>query len=134
MDRNAEHLRLLSIFYYVLGGLTALFSCVFIIHIVMGLFFLVAPNSGHGGAPPKAFGALFALLGFMAVIIGWISAALMVFTGRFLSQRKHYVFCLVIAGLCCLSVPFGTILGVFTIIVIQRPEVKAMFEQKPVVS
>lgn len=133
MDRNAEHLGLLSIFYYVLGGLTALISCAFIIYIIMGLVFLVG-SQGNGGASPKALGALFVVAGFMAIIAGWIGAALMVYTGHCLKYRKHYIFCMVIAALCCISVPLGTILGIFTIIVLQRPEVKAIFEQKPVVS
>jgi hypothetical protein len=39
----------------------------------------------------------------------------------------HYIFCLVIAAVECIFMPFGTVLGVFTIIVLQRPTVKAMF-------
>src|SRR4051812_11970779 len=35
--RDADHLRLLSIFHYVYGGVAALFSCFFIIYIVIGV-------------------------------------------------------------------------------------------------
>ena len=31
------------------------------------------------------------------------------------------------AGIECMFTPFGTVLGVFTIIVLMRPEVKTMF-------
>ena len=37
MNQDQEHLRLLSIFYYVCAGLTALFACIPIIHLVLGL-------------------------------------------------------------------------------------------------
>jgi hypothetical protein len=51
--------------------------------------------------------------------------------GYFLSLRKYYTFCLVMAGIECLFMPVGTVLGVFTIIVLMRPTVKAMFEIAP---
>ena len=37
------------------------------------------------------------------------------------------MFCLVIAALLCMITPFGTVLGVFTIIVLVRPSVKLLF-------
>jgi len=48
-------------------------------------------------------------------------------TGRSLSRRKCYSFALVMACVECLFIPFGTILGVFTIIVLLRESVKALF-------
>lgn len=59
------------------------------------------------------------------------TAALSGFAGRSLSRRRHYVFCLVAAGLACLSFPLGTALGVFTFMVLQRPSVKALFGPSP---
>ena len=59
-------------------------------------------------------------------------AAVEFFTGYSLSMRKNYVFCFVIACLTCLKMPLGTILGVFTILVLNRPTVKEMFNQAPV--
>jgi hypothetical protein len=32
------------------------------------------------------------------------------------------------AGVACLFMPFGTVLGIFTIIVLVRPQVKALFD------
>ena len=39
-----EHLKLLSIFHYVVSGLAAFFACIPIIHLVIGLFFILAPQ------------------------------------------------------------------------------------------
>ena len=44
-----------------------------------------------------------------------------------LSRRKGYSFALVIASIECLFVPFGTILGVFTIVALSRESAKALF-------
>ena len=54
-------------------------------------------------------------------------AALIAFAGRSLQQRTRYLYCLVMAGVECIFMPFGTVLGVFTIIVLMRDSVKPLF-------
>ena len=128
MNQDLEHLRLLSIFHYVVGGMMAFFACIPIIHVVIGIVMLRNPG-GFGGQPPPPFiGLLFVIIGGTVILIGWVLAALVIISGRFLTQRKHYVYCLVIAGVSCLFMPVGTILGVFTIIVLVRPSVKGLFQ------
>ena len=134
-DQDAEHLRLLSIFYYVMAGVTALFSCIPIIHVVIGWSMLRNPGAfadpAQGAPEAEWMGWLFVLLGGIFVLGGWIFAALQALTGRFLRERTRYTFCLVVAGVSTLFMPFGTVLGVFTIIVLIRPSVKALFGQAP---
>ena len=128
MNQDLEHLRLLSIFHYVVGGMMAFFACIPIIHVVIGIVMLTNPG-GFGGQPPPPFiGLLFVIIGGAVILIGWVLAALVIISGRFLAQRKHYVYCLVIAGVSCLFMPVGTVLGVFTIIVLTRPSVKGLFQ------
>jgi hypothetical protein len=126
-----DHLRLLSIFHYVFGGITAFFSCIPIIHVVLGLLFILAPEKfGHGGnqPPPEFIGFLFVIVGGAVIILGWTFSALVVIAGRCIASRTHYTFCFVMACIECLSVPFGTVLGVFTILVLNRPSVKELFK------
>jgi hypothetical protein len=48
--------------------------------------------------------------------------------GRSLARRKRYLFCLIVAGtMCVMCNPLGTVLGVFTIVVLLRPSVKELF-------
>jgi len=35
-----------------------------------------------------------------------------------------------VAAVECIFMPFGTVLGVFTIIVLNRPSIKALFQQE----
>ena len=59
--------------------------------------------------------------------MGLTLAVLILAVGRSLSRRKRYNFCLVMACVECLFMPFGTALGVFTIVVLNRPSVKQSF-------
>lgn len=129
LTQDEEHLRLLSIFHYVVGGLAGLCALIPIIHVVLGLFFVFAPEKVQGnGQPPPAFvGWMFVILGAVFVVFGLALAGCMVAAGRFLAQRKRYTFCLVMAGVECLFMPFGTVLGVLTLIVLNRESVKQLF-------
>ncbi len=133
MKRDEEHLQLLSIFHYVVAGLAGLFACFPIIHLILGLVFLFASHhvTGNGEPPPAFIGWIFVILAVTFITLGWILAALILTTGRFLARRKHYQFCLVMAGIECLFMPFGTVLGVFTILVLVRETVKPLFGVYP---
>jgi hypothetical protein len=128
-DQNEQHLRLLSIFHYVVGGLLGLFACMPIIHMVIGIVFIVSPGSmgDAGGPPPELFGWIFVIIGGLFVLGGWSVAVCVILAGRFLASRTHHTFCLVVAGVECLFMPFGTVLGILTLIVLSKAEVKAMF-------
>ena len=43
-------------------------------------------------------------------------------------QRRSRMFCLVVAGISCLGIPYGTILGVCSFIVLGRDSVAAQFD------
>jgi hypothetical protein len=126
MSQDLEHLRLLSIFHYVVGGLLALFACLPFIHFFLGL----AMASGvfeHTEPGVRLIGAGIMVFAGLFILAGWILAACLVVAGRNLARRRRYTFCLVVAGVSCVFMPFGTVLGVFTIIVLSRPTVKEMF-------
>jgi hypothetical protein len=128
-----EHLKLLSIFHYVLGGISAFFACIPIVHIVLGLFFIASPQSfGQSGNQPPAFlGWLFLTMGGCFMCFGWVFAILVLIAGRCIALRKSHTYCFVVACLECTWMPFGTCLGVFTILVLNRASVKALFNPKP---
>jgi hypothetical protein len=68
-------------------------------------------------------------VGFAAIMIlfGWAFAFCMILAGRSLAARRRYTFCIVMAAIGCLFMPFGTVLGVFSVIVLLRPSVKELF-------
>jgi hypothetical protein len=129
-----EHLRLLSIFYYVSAGTTALISCFPILHFLMGLIFIVAGASmasDGNDAPPTFIGWILCAIAGFVILTGWTIAFLKFLAGRYIAQKKNHTFCLIIAGFSCLAMPYGAILGVMTFMVLLRDSAKAQFVQIP---
>jgi len=126
MSQDSEHLKLLSIFHYVVAAMAALFACIPFIHFFMGLAMATGtfPDTGPEVQPVGIFLMVFAGLFILA---GWALAVLIAYAGRSLQTRRRYTYCLVMAGVECIFMPFGTVLGVFTIIVLMRDSVKPLF-------
>jgi hypothetical protein len=130
MDPSTEnHVRLLSIFHYVLAGLSAFFSLLPLAYVGFGVAMLSgALEDGHGAPPPRPFGWMIIAFGTVMFLAVATCAVLVAVAGRFLARRRHWTFCIVVAALSCTFFPFGTVLGVFTIIVLAKDEVKREFE------
>jgi hypothetical protein len=130
MDSDEQSLKLLSIFHYVVAGMTALVGCFPIIHLTIGIAVLSGQWSPEPNNPPAAaiMGWAFTLVAGSIIVAMWSLAAVIACAGRFLQSRRRRMFCLVVAGLECTMMPFGTVLGVFTIIVLLRPSVQRLFE------
>ncbi len=133
MSEDEQHLRWLSISHYVLGTFSALFYLLAGAAFGFITFAMSRPeiftNGGRGNPPPKAFVVFW--IAMMSFTFLWWGCQLVgtFLAGYFLALRKHYVFCFILAALDCMRFPFGTVVGVFTIIVLSRPSVKALFTQ-----
>ncbi len=138
MSQDEEQLKLLSIFHYVVGGLAGLFALLPIVHLVFGLMIVFSPETfpgKPGDSPPALLGWFFVGIALAAILFGLALAASIVVAGRSLAKQTRYTYCLVVAGIECMFMPFGTVLGVFTIVVLMRESVKPLFHaslpQKP---
>ena len=130
MTNDQDYLRLLAIFHYVVGGLCGLCACIPIFHLSVGIGLVSgAFTPPSGPPPPAAFGWLFIVVATVAIVTGWALAVGLVVAGWMLQQRRAYYFCLVMAGVACLFQPFGTVLGILTIVVLARPQAKALFDR-----
>ena len=131
MNQDTEHLRLLAIFHYIVAGLAAVFSFFPLLYTTIGGIFIFAARHGTPKPgeelPPEFLGWIFLVLGLFLFLLGIAMAICVSIAGRCLSRRKCYSFALVIACIECLFIPFGTILGVFTIIALSRESVKRLF-------
>jgi hypothetical protein len=128
---DADHLKILSIFHFVGAGLALLGILFLLAHFAM--FHFIFTNSkfweDQKQAPPPA--EFFAIFKWFYLVFGvWFltSGVLNVISGLCLRARKHRTFSLVVAGINCLHIPLGTVLGVFTIIVLIRDSVRELYE------
>jgi len=106
--------------------MTALFACIPLIHLAIGIAMLCGAFDGKD-APPRALGLLFVIFPIFFILCGWVLAACMIIAGSKLARYRARTYCLVVAAIECLVMPFGTVLGVFTIIVLMRDSVKELF-------
>ena len=136
-DRDEEHLRILAICHYIAGAIAILFSCFFIIYIVMGIAIVSGkmpmgpPTTPTGAAPiqQSSFGYIFIVMGGIAVSIGWSVGAAIIYSGICLGRKRRRMFSLIVAAISCAFVPIGTVLGIFTLLVLLRDSVRMSYAQ-----
>jgi hypothetical protein len=76
---------------------------------------------------PNLLAGFSPLIGSLLFLLGIAIAICILIAGRSLAKHTRYWFAFVVACIECLFIPFGTILGVFTIIVLSRDSVKELF-------
>lgn len=131
--QDQEHLKLLSLGYQISAVLTALYAPLGFIYLLFGgMFALLGSGSDKSHDMPPAFlGWIFVALGMVFILACLTIAALKWHVSNCLKERRSRVFCQVIAGLSCLVIPYGTLLGVLTFMVLGRPSVERMFQTAP---
>ena len=126
------NLQALSIFHYVYAGLSACSSLLGLFYVALGQLLgwavAQAPKPQHGEAPPpELFQWLFGILGFVVMAVALTIALLSFLSGRAIARRRSRTFSLVVAGILCLTGPIGIALGVFTLVVLLKPEAERLY-------
>jgi hypothetical protein len=124
--QDDEQLRLLSILHFVMAGLSALGLCAGPFYMMMGATLASGSKDGPGTM------AFFVMMGAVVTFISLVATGLTAYAGYCIRERKNWMFVFVVDCLLCLNAPLGTLLGVFTIIVLLRPTVKEAFGEKVV--
>jgi len=129
---DAEHLRLLSIGYVVSGVLSALFSLLGLVYLVIGIVMGAALSSEMAKAgkeaPPAFIGYVLGCFGLGIFLFMVLLAGLKFRAAWCLKHRRARTYCMVVAGISCLGIPYGTLLGVFSFVVLGRNSVRLLFE------
>jgi hypothetical protein len=106
-----------------------LFGCFPAFHLIFGIVMLVVPmeDDCKDPFPAKIIACMMIFFAAAFIAAAWTLATLIMITGCKLAKMKSYLFCIVIAGVECIFMPIGTVLGVLTIILLSRPSVKELF-------
>ncbi len=133
--QDRDHLRLLAIFHYVFAALGICGLGFTAFHYTMMRSVMTMEQAKNSAQPPpEAIMDMLIWIYIAMVAMFFIGMLLNIMAARFLQARRHRTFCMVVAGLNVLQVPFGTLLGVFTLLVLARDNVRQTFEPTATVS
>lgn len=131
--KDAEHINLLAIFHFIFAGICILGIGFLFLHYAFMHSFFANPDmwKGSKNPPPNMQEFLKIFIWFYVVfgVLFIIAAILNVISGICLRQRKYRTFSLVIAAMDCLQIPFGTALGIITLIVLMRDSVRTSYRK-----
>jgi hypothetical protein len=128
-----EHLRLLAWGYVFSGVMTALFSLMGLVYALIGLamsrFGSYMANNGTQpiSLPTESMATVLGVFGVIFFLVVASLAVAKLVVASCLRRRKSRMLCLVVAGITCLGVPYGTLLGVCTFLVLGRDNVIEQF-------
>jgi hypothetical protein len=129
---SADHLRLLSVFHYIWAAL-GIFGLGFLALHWSIMSPMLDPEflARQKNPPPPEMIRIFAHFGWFYAafaVYGVTTMVLNALAGRWLQARRNRTFCIVVAALNCISIPLGTVLGVFTLVVLTKPDVQRSFD------
>jgi MFS family permease len=132
--RLAEHLKTLSICHHVYAGLAACGSCFGGIYLAIGLtvpeMIRHAPKNQSQPMPEevgKMFSLLFGGVGVAIIVLALTLATLCFLSGRAIARHDNRTLSLVVAGIVCLTGVLGVVLGVFTFVLLLKPEAERLY-------
>jgi hypothetical protein len=126
-----EHLRMLRMAYFVSGAAAGFYGGMGLLYIALGTTMsrfagsFPAAGSPYDASFPRSF---FVIIGVLLVAFGAVVVLLRLYTARCLRQRRSLWLCYLTAALACLEIPWGTLLGVTTFVVLSRDSVRARFD------
>lgn len=125
---HSETLRLLSIFHYIFASFAVFgIGFLFLHHRLVNSMFAGEDWSQHPNPPPEAFVEMLTWFYVVFGVILLLGLVLNLLVAISLRQRRRWMLCAVVSGLNCLQIPIGTALGVFTLVTLNRDEVRRSF-------
>ena len=102
-------------------------SLFFLIYAGFGsVFFNVIAEKDLADMPFNP-GAIFMVIGTVGFLISLTIGILCFLAAKYLQEQRNYQFIFIVAILNCLTGVLGILLGVFSIIELNKPQVKALF-------
>ena len=143
VDKDLDHINLLAVFHYVYAGLSSLGLLFLYGHYKMmsTMMNMTSGMSSSSSSPmtpaekadvENMMGAMMDGMMWFYLIVGIIiilTVVVNILSAVWMKQRRNRMFSFVVAGFNCLALPFGTVLGVFTLIVLNRPSVAQKYSQ-----
>jgi hypothetical protein len=123
---DAEQLDLLAMLFYAYAAFVGFGALVFGGVALMGLAAVLAQQRQPAEAAPQILGVVFLIVFAAAALLFAAKVVVMVLAGSAIRRRTGYVLAMVGACMALINFPIGTALGIFAIITLQKPAVKAL--------
>lgn len=133
---SENHLSALALFHWIYAAMLVVAAIVMVVHAADLIYRASVEQQQLSEPLPGAKEAmtLYGVVVGLIVLVTLLLAAIVAQTGRWLRSYKQYNICLVVAGVECLLFPLGTILGVFTVIVLLQTRTRDLFQVADAVS
>lgn len=142
-----ERLRLLSIAYYISGVLGAIFVSFLLIHLCVFTAISFMPESAFqsgnqhpstqsspqrvqktpSACPPVIIFRIVAGVIGVVILCGWALGGFTFYAGRCIAKRRNRTFVLVMAGVNCIWLPYGLLLGIATFLTLGADDAKSEY-------
>jgi hypothetical protein len=132
-DITAHDLRLLSVGYYIQAGIAAFYTLIVLGYFVFlgAMLSIASANNDTGQNIPPAFLTLMSTVLAIILLFACLYTVALFLAAQWLRRSRNMLFIQVVAALSCLAIPYGTLLGIFTFMVLLRPSAKLFFSNTP---
>jgi hypothetical protein len=113
----------------VLGALAMFAYAIFFKMLINNPQFIQQMNKNPGGPPPQQLFEMMVVFYYIAAFICLVAALLNLMSAYWMQKRRNRIFSVVIGALNCLAIPIGTILGIFTIVVLVKETARRIYDR-----
>jgi len=129
MQSTKDNLSILAVFHYVVGAFSIAMSFIPVIYLIVGcalVIYPMPPESG-GGTDRILIGWIMVVIATLIIVTGIVIATGAIIAGFCLTRRKKIRFCIAVAIAECVFFPMGTALGVITLSILSKPDIRNLF-------
>lgn len=129
---NNNNLDTFRILFLVKGILTLIGSLLFIFYACFGFFFqnTMEQIPDNDAEVVSNFGFIFVIIGGIGFLLTLTLGILTIKASKDIKAQNNYTFIFAMAIINCFTGILGILLGIFTIIELNKPEVKALFDKE----
>jgi len=128
MNNNLETFKIL---FLIKGILTLCFSIFFLFYAGLGALFTKLPElNNEFQSLPFNPGNIFLIIGVVGAVMSIALGTLTIISSKYIKEQRNYTFVFVVAIVNGITGILGILLAVFTLIELDKPEVKELFGKK----
>ncbi|MBV9877424.1 MAG: hypothetical protein JO025_22035 [Verrucomicrobia bacterium] len=128
LTTDVQQLNLLKLFHYIWGAFCCVWGLIGVAYVWIGESVLKHVERIPAKENiPLIFGQLFVTFSVIGLVLLESSGVLSLIAAGKFGSRKGYRTCFVVSIVNCILMPVGTALGVFTLAVLNRTSIKALF-------